>query len=312
VAGDQPTIVFAVADLHDPWARKEIKLARDAASKDRFNLLAIAVPNSQSVFAMLKRAETAKAQGIIICSPDVHLGPAILKATTELGIKLMAVDSRLVDGSGRPLKVPYVGIDSAHLGTLAGKAMAKEAGARRWDYSRTRLLVLESEGESCPNDRVISARKALQASGFTTSNTVTIPLRQPNVDTAKSAVLGLIAKNPLVRNWFVVGPSDEAAMGAVRATEQACISASRVIAVGFNGDESIYELRKPAVTGFFGSVLLDAKAQGYDAADHMYHWIKSGTVPPLEVRTEGKMITHANYRDFTYRDRIWAGCSLKR
>jgi len=89
--------------------------------------------------------------------------------------------------------------------------------------------------------------------------------------------------------------NDSATLGAVRATEGQGFKAADVIGVGINGTDCVDELRKPAPTGFHGSIYASAPQEGYRATEMLYFWVKDGTQPPLDTRTDGQLITRENF-----------------
>ena len=81
---------------------------------------------------------------------------------------------------------------------------------------------------------------------------------------------------------FAFGLNDEAVLGAVRASESVGIPATNIIGVGIGGAESaINEFKKPAATGFFGTVIISPKRHGYETAMNMYDWIANGKEPMI-------------------------------
>ncbi|MES1227019.1 MAG: hypothetical protein ABUL72_00020, partial [Armatimonadota bacterium] len=71
-------IAFLVKQPEEPWFQLEWKFADQAAEKDGFELIKIGVPESDQVISKIENAVAQGAQGLIICSPDVKLGPAIV------------------------------------------------------------------------------------------------------------------------------------------------------------------------------------------------------------------------------------------
>jgi L-arabinose transport system substrate-binding protein len=99
-----------------------------------------------------------------------------------------------------------------------------------------------------------------------------------------------------VKHWLVCGPNDNAVLGAIRALEGRGVAVADAIGVGINGTDCIVELEKAKPTSFHGSMLLSAREHGYRTVEMMYRWIKDGTVPPLDTRTIGTLITRENFR----------------
>ncbi len=91
------------------------------------------------------------------------------------------------------------------------------------------------------------------------------------------------------------GLNDEAVLGAVRATEGRGIKADNMIGVGVGGsDSALNEFRKPAQTGFFGTVIISPKRHGEETSELVYEWIKTGKEPPLLTLTSGSLATRGD------------------
>jgi L-arabinose transport system substrate-binding protein len=89
--------------------------------------------------------------------------------------------------------------------------------------------------------------------------------------------------------------NDNATLGAVRATEGNGFKAADVIGVGINGTDCLDELRKPAATGFYGSIYVSAPQEGFRTAELLYLWAKNGTAPALDTRSDGQLITRETF-----------------
>ncbi|MNL24148.1 L-arabinose-binding periplasmic protein precursor [compost metagenome] len=106
----------------------------------------------------------------------------------------------------------------------------------------------------------------------------------------------MLNKNANVKHWVAFGLNDEAVLGAVRATESVGISAENVIGVGIGGAESaINEFKKPAATGFFGTVIISPKRHGYETALNMYEWVANAKEPEKLTLTAGQIALRDTY-----------------
>ncbi|MCE3590719.1 arabinose ABC transporter substrate-binding protein, partial [Escherichia coli] len=73
------------------------------------------------------------AQGFVVCTPDVKLGPGIVAKAAANNLKMMTVDDRLVDAAGKPLEdVPHMGISATKIGEAVGQGIVDEMKARGW------------------------------------------------------------------------------------------------------------------------------------------------------------------------------------
>ena len=74
-----------------------------AAKEKGFTLVKIGAPKGEKVMTAIDNLAAQKAQGFVICTPDVKLGPGIVAKAKADGLKMMTVDDRLVDGAGKPI-----------------------------------------------------------------------------------------------------------------------------------------------------------------------------------------------------------------
>ena len=107
-------IGFVVKQPEEPWFQDEWKFAGQAAKEKGFTLVKIGAVDGEKAMAAIDNLGAQGAQGFIICTPDVKLGPAIVARSAANNLKLMTVDDQLLDGSGKPLSdVPHMGISAA-------------------------------------------------------------------------------------------------------------------------------------------------------------------------------------------------------
>jgi L-arabinose transport system substrate-binding protein len=99
-----------------------------------------------------------------------------------------------------------------------------------------------------------------------------------------------------IKHWVAAGLNDEAALGAVRATEAVNIGADDVIAVGIGGaDSAINEFKKSSPTGFFATVIISPKRHGYETSTNLYDWVVNDKAPPALVQTSGELAKRDDY-----------------
>jgi L-arabinose transport system substrate-binding protein len=86
---------------------------RNRRKGNGFTLLKIGVPAGEKVMSAIDILAAQKVQGFVICAPDVQRGPDIIAESKADSLKIMTVDDRLVDGSGKPIEfVPYMDISA--------------------------------------------------------------------------------------------------------------------------------------------------------------------------------------------------------
>ncbi|OEZ58529.1 arabinose ABC transporter substrate-binding protein [Duganella sp. HH105] len=298
-AAEPVKIGFLVKQAEEPWFQDEWRYAEQAAKEKGFALVKIGVPNGEKMIAAIDNLAAQKAQGFVICAPDVKLGTAVERAAKRNNMKVISVDDRLVDGGGKPIaSIPHMGISGYAIGKQVGEGIAAEIKARKWNMAEVGAIRVAYDQLPTAKERTMGAVDALKAAGFPVANIVDAPQAKTDTESAFNAANIALTKNARFKHWVAMGLNDEAVLGAVRAAEGRGIKADNMVGVGIGGAKAAEnELSKPAATGFFGSVMISAKEHGYQTSVNMYNWITGKAVPPAEVLTKGMLMTRANQAD---------------
>jgi len=288
---------FIVKQPEEPWFQLEWQFADEAQKKFGFSLVKIGASDGEHVLAAIDNLASQGAQGFVICTPDVRLGPAIVARAKAKSLKLFTVDDRFLGADGQPLEdVHYMGISAEKIGTSVGVALAAEQLKRAWTNDETGVIAVTYEELETAKERTDGAIAALVSSGFPAERIFKVATPKPEIPAALDATSALLTQHGDVKKWLVCGMNDNAVLGAVRALEGAGFGADSVVGIGINGTDCIVELEKAKLTGFYASVLLSAKQHGYETCELLYRWIKEGVEPPRDTRTTGVLITRANFR----------------
>lgn len=162
----------------------------------------------------------------------------------------------------------------------------KNVGAVRVSYDQLPTAV----------DRVEGAISVLKSAGFPAENIYDAPQAKTDTEAALNAATTVLNKHADVKYWVASGLNDEAVLGAVRASESVGIPADNVIGIGIGGAESaINEFKKPAATGFFGTVIISPKRHGYETALNMYDWIANDKEPEKLTLTSGSLALRGDF-----------------
>lgn len=292
-------IGFVVKQPEEPWFQDEWKFGEIAAKEKGFTLVKIAAQDGEKVMAAIDNLGAQGAQGFVICTPDVKLGPGIVAKAAANDIKVMTVDDRLVNADGSPIEsVPHMGISALKIGEAVGKAIADEIAKRGWDMATVGAIRVSYDQLPTAVDRVEGAITSLKAVGFPDANIHDAPMAKTDTEAALNAATVVLNKYPDVKHWVAFGLNDEAVLGAVRASESVGITPDNFIGVGIGGaDSAINEFKKPAATGFFGTVIISPKRHGYETALNMYEWIANGKEPPMLTLTSGELALRDDYQE---------------
>lgn len=295
---DAIKIGFYVKQPEEPWFQLEWKFADKAAKDLGFTLIKTGGNDGEKLLAAIDNYASNGAQGFIVCIPDTRLGPAVVAKAKAANLKLISVDDQFLGADGQPMKnVHYVGISARKIGEEVGKTLAAEMKKRGFNPADTAVCAVTYEELATAKERTDGAIATLIAAGIPANRVFKAPLRTPDIPGALDATNILLTQQPNVKHWLVCGTNDNAVLGAVRALEGRGFAPESCVGIGINGTDCIVELEKTKPTSFYGSMLLQAKAHGYQTAEMMYKWIKDGVEPPLDTRTLGIFITRENFRE---------------
>lgn len=296
---------FLVKQPEEPWFQFEWKGAEKAAAEHGFELLKYGTPDGEKVMAAIDNLAVAGAQGFVICTPDVRLGPQIVARARQKNMKVVTVDDMFVQPDGKFMtEVPYLGMSASQIGESVGRALHAEATKRHWNPEETGVCLITFEELDTARERTEGARRALEAAGFPAARIFKAPQKTTDIPGSFDAASALLTRQGGVKRWLIAGMNDNAVLGAVRAMEGRGFNAETVIGIGINGTDCIDELRKPKPTGFYGSMLVSAPFEGYETARLLHVWVKDGQRPPLETRTPGIFITRENFEAILKREGI--------
>jgi L-arabinose transport system substrate-binding protein len=291
-------IGFVVKQPEEAWFQDEWKFADIAAREKGFTLIKIGAEDGEKALAAIDNLGAQGSQGVIICTPDVKLGPGLVARARANQLKLMTVDDQLVNSKGKPLEeVPHMGISATKIGEAVGQAIVEQIKARGWNMKEVGAIRVSYDQLPTAKDRVEGAISVLKQNGFPVQNIFDAPQSKTDTEAALNAATVVLNKNPGIKKWVAFGLNDEAVLGAVRATEAVGLKAGSVVGVGIGGsDAAINEFKKPAPTGFFGTVIISPKRHGYETAINMYNWVTANKQPEKLILTSGKLATRETYQ----------------
>lgn len=289
-------IGFLVKQPDEPWFQNEWKFAQQAADEKGFDLIKIGAADGSKVLAGLDNLGAQGAQGVIICAPDVRLGPAIVEKAKQYNMKVYAVDDQLLGPDGKPLDVPYMGISAYDIGKMVGKTLADEMKKRGWNVAEVGACAATFPELETGRRRISGATDALKEAGFPESQVYTSPNKTGDVPGAFSAANIILAQHSNIKKWLVFSTNDEGVLGSVRAMENRGIPAKDTIGVGIGGSTAKVDFEKTEPTGVFASVLINPREHGYTTSLQMYEWITTGKEPPKVTFTTGVLIHRDNYK----------------
>jgi len=289
-------IGFLVKRPEELWFQNEWRYAQKCADANGFQLIKIGVPDGDKVLAAIDNLAAQGAQGFVICTPDVRLGPAILSRAATYGLKVFTVDDQFVGPDGSFIAVPYMGISSPQIGAAVANALYDEYRKRRWLPQDTAALAVTFDELNTVKERTDTAEETLKARSFPADRIFRIPEKTADLPGAFDAASIALSQHAEVKRWLVFSINDEGVLGAIRAMENRGFNADTVIGIGIGSSLGIIEFRKREITPFFAFCLINPYMHGFQTTEWLYRWVSAGIQPPMDTRTPGTIVTRDDYR----------------
>jgi L-arabinose transport system substrate-binding protein len=295
-SGDDVKIGFLVKQPEETWFQDEWKFAAEAAEDYGFELVTLGAEDGEITLNAIDNLAAQGADGFIICTPDVRLGPAIVARAEQHGMKVMSVDDRFVGADGEFMEeVPHMGISAYEIGQIVGEALYEEMQNRDWAVENTGALAISFNELDTARERVEGATDKLVELGFPADRIFDTPQDREDVEGGFNAAADKITQHPDIEHWLVFALNDESVMGGVRAAEGRGFTHEDIIGVGIGGSGSaLSEFDKDEMTGFFATVTISPYRHGYETAENMYKWIAEGEEPEKLIYTAGMLMTRDN------------------
>ena len=160
-------IAFLVKQPEEPWFQYEWKGADKAAAEFGFEVMKLGVPDGEKTLSVIDTIATAGAQGFVICTPDVRLGPAIMNKAKQKGLKVVTVDDQFVKDGKFMTEVPYVGMSASRIGRKQGETLAAEFKKRGWDINETGVCAITFEELDTARERTHNTKVRRKSHGAT-------------------------------------------------------------------------------------------------------------------------------------------------
>jgi len=290
-------IGFLVKRPEELWFQNEWKYAQKCADKYEFDLIKIGTPDGDKVLAAIDNLASQKAQGFVICTPDVRLGPAIMSKAKLYNMKVISVDDQFVGHDGKFMDVPYMGISSWSIGSEIAMALYKEFKNRNWDIEDTSALTITFDELNTVKERTDSAETTLIKLGFPKEKIYRVPEKTIDLPGAFDAANIALSQHPNVKKWLVFSVNDEGVLGAIRAMENRGYNADTIIGIGIGLSTGLEEFKKDTITGFYATCIINPYKHGFETTEMLYKWIKYNIKPINHIKTPGVIVTRENYKE---------------
>jgi L-arabinose transport system substrate-binding protein len=297
---------YLVKQPDEPWFQTEWQFAQKAADENNVELIKLATQDGEKVLSAIDNLSAQGAKGFVICTPDVKLGPAIVKKAADANLKLITVDDQFIGSDGKIMAdVHHLGVAARDVGHVAGTSLAEQLKERKWPVEQTGLLLITFEELDTARERTEGIAESLVASGFPKDHIYKSPERTTDIPGALDAATITITQHPEVKYWLLGGMNDSAVLGAVRAVEGRGFTVDNAVGIGINGTDCIDELKKTKPTPFYGSILMEANVHGHDTTVALYNWVTKGEEPPKTRFTGGVLITRADFEQKLKEHGMW-------
>jgi len=289
-------IGFLVKQPEELWFQNEWKFAQKCADEFKFDLIKIGTTDGEKVMAAIDNLATQKAQGFVICTPDVRLGPAIMAKANAKKLKVITVDDRFVGADGKPMEdVVYMGISSTKIGSDIGEAIYAEFKKRGWNPAETGCMAVTHDELETIKQRTDGSKNAMVKAGFPADKIFSAINKTLDVPGSMEGAQVVLTQHPEVKRWLVYGGNEESVIGAIRAMENKGLDGTTIIGIGLGAGIGISEFKKPGMNGFFATSAISPYRHGYETSKMLYEWIKTNKKPPVYTLTAGFIVTRETY-----------------
>ena len=292
-------LAFLVKQPEEPWFQAEWIFADKAAADYNFEMVKMAIPDGEKTLNAIDTVAAMGVKGIVICTPDPKLGPAIMAKARSYDLKVITVDDQFLNAKGEQMtEVPLVMMAATAIGKRQGTELYAEMTKRSWNVTNTAVMAITADELDTARRRVNGSISELVKLGFPEAQIHRVPTKANDIPAALDAANSMLVQYPNVKNWLIVGMNDNTVLGGVRATEGQGFASSNVIGIGINGVDAVNELAKSSATGFFGSLLPSPDINGYKSSELLYKWVTEDIMPPKFVEvTDVVLLSRENYKE---------------
>jgi len=294
---DRLKIGFLVKQPEELLFQNEWRFAQRCADTYGFDLIKMGTPDGEKLLSAIDSLAANGAQGFVVCTPDVRLGPAVMAKANSYGMKVFSGDDQFVGADGKFMDVPYMGLSAREIGRNVGKALWAEFQRRGWAVDETAACVVTFDELNTVKERTDGTSEALIEAGFPADKIYRSAEKTTDVPGAFDAANIVLTQHPEVKRWLVFSVNDEGVLGAIRAMEGRGIPADCILAIGIGAGTGLSEFRKEKPTGYFATCMISPLRHGYETTEYLYKWIKDGIEPPKDTRTAGVLATRENWKD---------------
>ena len=82
---------------------QRVEVRGQCADKYGFELKTIGAPDGEKVLSAIDNLAAQGAQGFVICTPNVKLGPSIVAKAKADNLKVFSVDDQFIGADGKPM-----------------------------------------------------------------------------------------------------------------------------------------------------------------------------------------------------------------
>ena len=272
---------FLVKMPEELWFQNEWRFAQQCADKYGFGLIKIGVPDGEKLLSAIDVLAAKGAQGFVVCTPDVRLGPAVMAKAGSHNMKVFTVDDQFVGADGAFMDVPYMGISAREIGRQVGRELHKEFANRGWPVEETGALGITFEELDTARDRTDGTIEALVEAGFPKERIYLGAEKTTDIPGAFDAANIVLIQHPEIKRWLVFSMN----------------GATETSGIGSGAGTGLTEFAKEDPTGYFATCMISPFRHGYETTELLYRWVKEGVAPPADTRTAGVMAYRDDYEE---------------
>ena len=256
----------------------------------------------EKCMSLVENAIADKADAIVICVPDQTMSVSVVERCNEAGVPVIAVDDGLIDADGNKI-APWFGIDAYNIGYAAGEwaaDYAKENGLVDDETAGLLYMTMSTVSSCVPRTEGEKQAWADKLGADAMADRTFEGDYETTMELAYNAASSVITANPQIKSWLVMVPSENGALGAGSALEEAGLAETSCV-VNLGGDEMVNQWDAGNYSVVRVSAYFSGLVVGREAGTALANYLINGTELPAEYATPAEMMDQTNYNDIVIR-----------
>jgi len=296
---DEIKVAYICKDLSNSWFEDVVRGIKNSSLEHDVNYIVYNADfDDAKCLEYVDAAIEWGADGILICTTNQKLGPAIAKKCSEAEVMLVTIDDTMTDDNG--FQLPHIGMATTELCTMGGSALSKMAKERDFfaEGNIVKVLQIDVSILSVFQERLSGYNEAIiTQTPIVLDDIITIDsptgMLYDNIEVLKASDIDWHSAT----HWIITGSNDDCALACLYVLREAGIPEDNIIACGL-GLSSRENVLNEFVSGNenYISIAAQPEVEGEKGVEMVYEYVNKGVSPNSMTVIGGQIITMNNYK----------------